>query len=92
MHKKFFGVMYAINIIMQAVFSLLTPAALLFALSFLFVKKFGAPTWIYAVAIALGIILGLISMVKFVITASEGLQRLENQQRKNKTGHNTDEK
>ncbi len=86
MHKKIFSVMYAVNIIAQAVFSLLTPAALLFALSWLFVKRFGAPTWIYVIAIVLGILLGLVSMIKFVITSSESLARLEKEQNKKQNG------
>ncbi len=84
--------MYAVNIIMQAVFTLVIPAGLLLAISFLFVSRLGAPMWIYAIAITLGIIIGLISMVRFVIAASESLERLEKQQNKNKTGHNKNEK
>ncbi len=82
MHKRFFSVMYAVNIIMQALFSLITPAALLFALSYLFVKKLGAPEWIYVIAIVIGILIGLISMVRFVLSATAGLERLEKEQNK----------
>ncbi len=92
MHKKLFSVMYAINIIMQAIFSLITPAALLFALAFLFVRKMGAPSWLYAVALVLGIIVGFITMIRFVISASEALEHLEKGQNKNKTGNEKNEK
>ena len=93
MQNKLFSVMYAINIVAQAIFNLLTPAALMFFISWLFVKKAGAPEWIYAIAIPLGIIAGLFSMVKFVIAASSNLERLEKQGKNNeKTGHNKNEK
>ena len=85
--------MYALNIIAQAIFSLLTPAALMFAISWLFVSKAGAPEWIYAITVTVGIIAGLISMVKFVLSSASALERLEKQiKNKGKTGHNNNEK
>lgn len=93
MQNKFFSVIYAINIVAQAIFNLLTPAALMFFVSWIFTKRVGAPEWIYAIAIPLGIIAGLFSMVRFVITASSNLERLEKQGKNNtKTGHNRNEK
>lgn len=93
MHKKFFGFMYGLNIISQAIFSLLTPAALLFAICWLLVSKSGAPEWLYAIFITVGVLIGLISMVRFAISASENLQRLEKQkENKTKTGRDTNEK
>lgn len=83
--------MYAINIIAQAVFSLLTPAALMFCVAWLLVKKAAAPEWLYAVLIPVGIIAGLVSMVKFVISAASALERLEKQTKNNKkTGRNNE--
>ena len=81
--------MYAINIIAQSIFSLVTPAALMFCIAWLFVKKASAPEWLYAVLIPLGIIAGLVSMVRFVLSATSALERLENQT-KNKTGRNNE--
>lgn len=92
MHKKFFSVMYGVNIVAQSVFSLITPVLILFALSWVLVSKAGAPEWIYAITVTLGVIIGFVSMIKFVIVASENLNRLENQTKnKDKTGQNTDE-
>ena len=82
--------MYAINIIAQAVFNLLTPAALMFCIAWLFVNKVSAPEWLYAVLIPLGIIAGLVSMVKFVISATSALERLEKQTKNKKTGRNNE--
>ena len=83
MHKGFFGLLYYLNVIFQATFTLLTPLALLFVLAWLFVNKAGAPSWIYVIAITLGVLTGLFSMIKFVISASSSIERLQNQNRKN---------
>lgn len=93
MHKKFFGFMYGLNIISQAIFSLLTPVALLFFVCRLLVKKANAPEWLYAIFITVGILIGLASMVRFTISASENLERLERQkENETKTGSNDNEK
>ena len=84
MNNKLFGFLYAVNIIGQAIFTLLTPAALMFGISWLLVSRAGASSWIYAVFISVGIIAGLVSMVKFVINATSNLERLEKQNRKGK--------
>ena len=77
MYKRFVGAMYVINIIAQAIVTLLIPAALMLAIAWLFVEKCGAPGWLYAVLITLGIISGFVSMIRFVIRASESLERME---------------
>ena len=92
MQNKFFGIMYAINIIAQAVFSLITPAALLFCVGWLLVKRASAPEWIFAVLIPIGILAGLVSMVKFVLSAAGALERLEKQTKNNKKTGRYDEK
>lgn len=84
MNNKLFGFLYAINIISQAIFTLLIPTALTFGLSWLLVSRAGAPTWIYAILIPIGVVAGLVSMVRFVITATANLERLEKQKRKGK--------
>lgn len=72
------------NIIIQALFDLAAPAALFFFIAMLFVKRVGAPEWIYAVAIPLGIFVGLYNMVKFILSATSALDRLEKQGRNTK--------
>ena len=67
------------NIVIQSIITLVSPAALAFLVSWLLVSKCGAPPWLYALFIACGVIVGFISMVKFSISASEGLERLERQ-------------
>ena len=83
MYRNLVGALYVLNIIYQAIFTLLTPPALLFLINLLCVKKLSFPKWTYAISLSVGFILGIISMIKFAITASEALERLE-KQRKNK--------
>lgn len=86
MKNKAFGFMYSLNIIAQAIFSLVTPTALLFGVGWLLVSRAGAPTWIYAILLPLGILTGLVSMVKGVISATSALERLEKQDENEKGG------
>lgn len=88
MRSKLFGVLYAMNIIMQALFDLAAPAALLFFIAWMLVKRVGAPEWIYAIAIPVGIIIGLYSMVRFIISATTALSRLEEQNKRDKDQKN----
>lgn len=83
MYRNLVSALYVINIVFQAIFTLLFPPALLFFINYLCVSYLSFPKWSYAISISLGFIMGLISMIKFAITASEGLERLE-KQRKNK--------
>ena len=82
MHRNLFGALYVLNIIFQCILTLAAPPALMFFISWLAVSRLSAPTWIYAPAIAVGVIVGLVSMVRFAIAASEGLERLEKQREK----------
>ena len=83
MNRGFVSALYVMNIVLQCIFTLLTAPSLMLLISWLLVSKLGAPTWIYAVLITLGFIVGIVSMIKFAITASEGLERLEKQRREN---------
>ena len=83
MYKNFVSTMYVLNIVFQAIFTLLITHALFFFINYLCVWKFEFPTWTYAISLTLGFIIGIISMIKFVISASEALERLE-KQRNNK--------
>ena len=78
MYRKLIGVMYVLNIVFQSFFTLVTPAAITFFISWLLVTYVGAPTWLYALMLIVGILSGLVSMVKFILTAMAGYERLEN--------------
>jgi hypothetical protein len=84
MYRNLVGALYVLNIVFQAIFTLLTPPALLFFINYLCISHLSFPKWSYAISLTLGFILGLVSMIKFAITASEGLERLEKQRKKKK--------
>lgn len=81
MFGKLFSISYVLNIVFQAFFTLLTPAGLGFLVSYLLVKFAGAPSWIYAPLLTVGVLLGFVSMVRFILTAMAGYERLEKQRR-----------
>ena len=76
MYKKFVYATYTLNIVFQALFTLLTPVAFLFFGALLAVKKLSAPEWLYAPCIAVGFVVGFVSMIRFVISALVNLERL----------------
>jgi pilus assembly protein TadC len=89
MYKKVIHALYAINIVAQCIFTLISSPALLFFINYLLVKHLSFPTWTYAISITLGFIIGIVSMIRFALSASEGLERLEKQ---SQSKNNTEEK
>ena len=85
MYRKLVSTLYVINIVSQAIFTLATPIALGALASYLLVNYLSFPSWIWAVLVTLGALTGLYSMIKFILSAMAGLDRLENE-------HNTKEK
>ena len=79
MYKKFITPVYLLNIILQSIFSLLTPAALMFLCAYLIDRNTEVGGWIYAVLIVVGIIIGLFSMISFILRAGAALEALEKQ-------------
>ena len=89
-YKKLVSTLYVLNIITQAILTLLSPPAIFYLFAWLLVTKASAPSWIYVVAIAGGVIVGLVSMVKFTLTASIALENLEKQN--DKSGNSNEQK
>ena len=77
MYKRFVNTLYTLNIVFQALISLVTPVAFLFFISWLLVTKCSLPEWIYAISISIGFLSGFISMIKFVLTAFANLERMK---------------
>ena len=77
MHRKFFNAAYVFNVVIQAIFSLVSPALVGFGVAWLIVTRLNAGEWVYAVLIVLGIISGFIGMIRFVLSAMAGISRLE---------------
>lgn len=80
LHKKLFNALYALNIIGQAIFTLIIPAAAFFAIGWALDTYLGVGGWIYAVTVTLGVLIGFYSMIRFTLSAMRALERLEGEQ------------
>ena len=89
MYGKFVSAVYLLNIIFQSFFNLAFPIALSILGSWLLVEKASAPGWIYAPLVVIGVIIGFSSMIKFILSATRALDRLE-EQKKVKTNKRED--
>lgn len=91
-YKRFVSVMYVLNIVFQAFITLAAPIFLGLGISWLLVRYLSAPEWIYAPITVFGVLSGLWSMVKFVLSGMASLERLEKERNskddKNNTGNN----
>ena len=79
MYKKLVSSLYVINIISQAIFTMLIPIGLGVLLCYLLTTHADVDPWIWAVVIPTGAISGIISMMKFILSAMSSLKRLEDQ-------------
>lgn len=88
MHKKLFNASYLINVLFQSFFNLLLPLALAFGAGWLLTAKLALPSWIYAPLLILGLAIGLISMLKFLLYALDAFEKLERSQQQTKEKDN----
>jgi F0F1-type ATP synthase assembly protein I len=72
--------MYALNIILQAFWSLLFPIGAGVLVGWLLTEKCGMGNYVFVILILLGVFAGLISMIRFLLSALAGLERLEKEQ------------
>ena len=79
--KEAYGAFYVINIVAQAIFTLLWNIGLALLVSWLAVSKLGAPEWTYVPLILVGVFTGLFSMVRFILAAMNALDRMEKEGR-----------
>ena len=86
LYKRIISAAYAINVIFQAFFTLAMPIGLALLLSWALTSYASFPDWIYAVLVVLGALSGFYSMIKFVLSAMAGLERLEKQRDDSKSG------
>ncbi len=79
MYKKAISALHVVNIVSQSIFTLLWQIALGVGIGYLAVTYWSAPGWIYVPLILAGVFTGLVSMVRFLLAAMKGLDRLEAQ-------------
>lgn len=79
MYKRHITALYAVNIMFQAILTLLLNVGLALLVSWLADTYWGAESWIYAPLVILGVLTGLASMIKFVLSSMRALEHLEAQ-------------
>lgn len=77
MYKRFVNSLYVLNILFQAIFTMLVPVGLGALGAYLLTTLAGVGGWIWAVLIILGVFTGIYSMIKYVLVAMAALERLE---------------
>ncbi len=80
MYRKWISALYVLNITFQSFFSLLTPVGLAVLLGWVTTEKWGAPSWLYVPLIIVGVFSGLLSMIRFILSATKSLDALEREQ------------
>ena len=68
MPKKIFSFVYALNYISQVAFMMIVPAALIIGGGWLLTNRCGVGKWAMAVAIVLGVLVGIYSLFSFIIS------------------------
>ncbi len=81
MYRKLVNALYVLNIVFQGFYTLALPIGIGALASYLLVRFANAPGWIWAILLILGTFCGLFSMIKFLITAMNNLERLEKEQK-----------
>ena len=75
---------YALNIVLQSIFTLLLCVGFFVGIAYLLVSRAVVGPWAYIPAVILGLGAGIFSMMTFVYRALIGLERLEMQRDREK--------
>jgi F0F1-type ATP synthase assembly protein I len=78
-YRKFVTPIYLLNMTVQALVSLASPIGIGIFSAWLLDKYTEVGPWIYVVLIVLGVLLGLYSMISFILKASRAIEALEKQ-------------
>ena len=79
--RERYNAFYVFNIVFQSIFTLLWHIGAAILAGWLLVNKLGVRDWIYVPIILIGVVTGLISMVRFIIAGMNALDNLEKQRR-----------
>ncbi len=87
--RRTYSFIYVVNIVFQSIFTLLFHIGTGLLLAWVLVDKLGLPSFIYAILIILGVVIGLMSMVKFILVSMNALDNLEksNEAKRRKNEH-----
>ena len=76
MYRKITDAIHLLNILFQALYTLVLPIGIGALASHLLTKYTSVGGWIWAVLIITGVMTGLYSMIKFILSATKNLDRL----------------
>ena len=79
--KNAYSTVYVMNIAFQSIFTLLWQIAASFFVSWALVEWASAPDWIYVPIIIAGVVIGFVSMIRFILSAMNSLDRIEAERR-----------
>lgn len=79
--RETYSAVYVINIVFQAIFTLLWNIGLALLVGWALVRWASLPEWIYVPLIVAGVISGFFSMIKFILSAMKSLDRIEEERR-----------
>ena len=77
MKRESIRAVHTLNIVFQSIFNLLWQMAFMVILAYLTIKYLEWPEWVYAPFILLGVLSGIWSMLKFILSASRSLEAIE---------------
>lgn len=66
-----------LNLVIQSFLSLILDIFVALGLGWLLVEKLGAPDWAYVPVIIIGALVGVLSMLKFILTATNNMEKIE---------------
>ena len=89
MHRKIFSAVFILNTLLQALITLLFPIGATLLFSYLAVTHLSFSPITYAIAVPLGAIFGIYSMIRFILSAMRAIEAIERGQ---KRGNKDEEK
>ena len=79
MNKRLVNVLHMMNMIFQAFYTLLLPVGIAAVISYLLTSNGLVDSWIWALTLTVGFLIGLYSMVKFILLATKNIENMEKQ-------------
>lgn len=79
MHHKILNAFKLLNMLFQGFYTLALPIGAGAVASFLLTKYASAPSFIWAIFLTLGVFIGLYSMIRFILSSIDSMDRLEKQ-------------
>ena len=80
--KGAYSALYTANVVFQSIMTLLMHIGIGLLLSWLLVSKLNFPPITYAIIIIISVLIGLLSMIRFILSTMHALDSLEKSRKK----------